>query len=73
MVYPCAHGLLTTGNLALRAHEVRLVDGRLRVAPGRLFLLDRMSEVAVTDQDFVEPPRGYRRGDRNMVEVHCEL
>ena len=73
VAYPCAHGWLTTGNEALRAHEVRLVLGRLRTLPGRLYLLRSMSEVAVTEQPFDDPPRGYRRGDRGMAEIHCQL
>jgi hypothetical protein len=52
---------------------VSLVDGRLRIAPGRLFRLDRMSAVAVTDQPFENPPPGYRRGDRHMASIHCQL
>ena len=73
VVYPCAHGWLPTDNEALRAHEVSLVGGRVRVAPGKLFRIDQMSGVTVTDQQFVEPPPGYRRGDRGMMRIHCQL
>lgn len=73
VAYPCAHGRLTTGNEALRAHEVQLASGRVRTLPGRLYLLRSMSEVAVTDQPFDEPPHGYRRGDRGMADIHCQL
>src|SRR5258708_2358107 len=73
VVYPCAHGWLPTDNEALRAHEVSLVRGQLRVAPGKLFRIDQMSGVAVTDRPFDRPPPGYRRGDRHMVSIHCQL
>ena len=73
MVYPCAHGWLPTDNEALRAHEVSLSCGQLRVAPGKLFRLDQMSGVTVTDQRFEDPPPGYRRGDRGMLRIHCQL
>jgi hypothetical protein len=73
VVYPCAHGWLDTGNAALRAHQVSLVAGSLRVAPGRLYLIEHMRGVTVTDQHFDDPPPGYRRDDRGMVRIHCQL
>lgn len=73
IVYPCAHGWLDTGNEALRAHEVRLDGDELRVGFGKLFLLSTMSSVEVTDVPFDHPPPGYRRGDRGMVRIHCQL
>lgn len=73
VAYPCAHGVLPTGNEGLRAHEVRLVNGRLRVLPGRMYLVSRLDALTVTDQDFDQPPPGYRRGDRGMSRIHCEL
>jgi hypothetical protein len=73
VVYPCAHGWLDTGNEALRAHEVRLTDEGIRVGMGKLFLLASMSDVQPTDLEFDAPPHGYRRGDRGMSRIHCQL
>ena len=73
VAYPCAHGWLYSGNEALRAHEVSLRDGRVTVRPGRLYLIKRITGTAVTDQPFEEPPAGYRRGDRGMETIHCQL
>lgn len=73
VAYPCAHGWLPTGNEGLRAHEVRLVNGRLRTLPGRMYLVSRLDSLTVTDQEFDTPPPGYRRGDRGMTRIHCEL
>jgi hypothetical protein len=73
VAYPCAHGFLSTGNEALRAHEATLRDGRLRVGAGKLFLLASMSNVRVAEQNFDDPPHGYRRDDRGMASVHCQL
>jgi hypothetical protein len=72
-VYPCAHGWLDTGNEALRAHEVRLDDGEIRIGFGKLFLLAAMDDVQITDVEFDRPPPGYRRGDRGMRRLHCQL
>jgi hypothetical protein len=73
LAYPCAHGILSTGNEALRAHEVIFVNGRRRTAMGRLYLLRSMSDVAVDDESFERPPHGYRRDDRGMASIHCQL
>jgi hypothetical protein len=73
LAYPCAHGHLSTGNEALRAHEVTVVDGRRRVGAGKLFLLESMSDVALSDEHFDHPPPGYHRDDRGMVDIHCQL
>ncbi|HEV7678299.1 MAG TPA: hypothetical protein VGQ42_06995 [Candidatus Dormibacteraeota bacterium] len=73
MVYPCAHGVLSTGNEALRAHEATLRDGTLLVGAGKLFLLIDMRDAHLTDDGFEQAPRGYRRDDRGMARIHCQL
>ena len=67
IVIPCAHGFLSTGNEALRAHEV----SALRL--GKLWRLDAMDGVALLAEGFASPPPGYRRGDRAMSRIHCQL
>jgi hypothetical protein len=73
LAYPCAHGHLSTGNEALRAHEVTMVAGHRRVGAGKLFLLGSMSNVALSDEHFDRPPHGYHRDDRGMADIHCQL
>ena len=67
LVVPCTHGVLDTGNEALRAHEI--------AAPrlGKLFLLGSMVGVEVCAEGFDVPPSGYRRDDSAMAWVHCQL
>jgi hypothetical protein len=73
LAYPCAHGLSTAGKPVLRAHEVTFGAGGRRVGMGKLFLLASMSDLALTDEHFDHPPHGYRRGDRGMASIHCQL
>lgn len=67
LVVPCNHGVLDTGNEALRAHEI--------AAPrlGKLFLLRSMVGVEVCAEGFDAPPSGYRRDDSGMAWIHCQL
>jgi hypothetical protein len=67
LVVPCAHGLLSTGNEALRAHEVSAMT------LGKLFRVDAMESVEVCPDGFTTPPPGYRRDDRGMARIHCQL
>lgn len=69
MAIPCAHGTLTTGHEALRAHEV--VGGQVR--PGKLFLLGDLEDVEVCAEGFAKPPPHYHRDDRAMRSIHCQL
>jgi len=51
-----------------------ILDGRgRRVGQGKLFLLRGMASVELADEPFVDPPRGYRRGDSAMQTIHCQL
>ena len=67
IVIPCAHGALRTGNEALRAHEI----SALRL--GKLWRVDAMLDVALLPESFTSPPPGYRRDDRGMSRIHCQL
>lgn len=73
LAYPCAHGWLSTGNEALRAHEVAFVGSQRRVGSGKLFLLASMHLVELADETFDRPPRGYQADDRGMASIHCQL
>ena len=73
LAYPCAHGISTAGRPVLRGREVGVERGVQRVDMGKLFLLAGMDGVALTDEHFDRPPRGYRRGHTAMATIHCQL
>ena len=64
----------TTGNLQLRGYQT---DGesRSRSLPfWRLFRIDRISDLIVTDQRFVEPPPDYNSaGDADIEPIIAML
>jgi hypothetical protein len=74
VVAPAAHGSQkTTGNHVLRGYQVG-GTGKTRTVPfWDLFLVDKMSNVEVQDQGFVENPPYYSRGDKHIAPIHCEL
>jgi len=40
---------------------------------GKLWRVDAMRDVALLPEGFTAPPPGYRRGDRGMSRIHCQL
>lgn len=74
VVMPAAHGShATTGSHVLRGYQVG-GTGKTRAVPfWDLFLVDKMSNIEVQDEGFVENPPYFSRGDKHMATVYCEL
>ena len=74
VVEPHAHGTSTAGNEMMRAYqtagETTQEHGELGWRP---FLIDRISNLTVLRETFSGTRPQYRRGDRGMSAVHCEL
>jgi hypothetical protein len=73
LAIPCAHGILTSGNQALRAHQVYLRGGSRSVGIGKLYLVEKMGNARVSEESFTDPPHGYQRDDSAMDAIHCQL
>jgi len=73
VVEPHAHGTSTAGNEMMRAYQI---DGETSQPSGELgwrpFLIDRVENLT-TGETFSGTRPLYRRGDRGMRVVHCEL
>ena len=74
VVEPHAHGTSTAGNELMRAYqtegETTQPDGELGWRP---FRIDRIEGLQTLPETFEGTRPRYRRGDRGMNVVHCEL
>lgn len=74
VVIPAAFGQhATTDNSVLRAYQIR-GSGKTRPVPfWDLFLVEKVTGARMLDESFVDDPPSYRRGDRHMSVIHCQL
>ncbi len=65
---PQCYGINKKGKEALRVH---LIEGGSR--PEQMFLLDDTENFNIQREHFVNPGPNYRKGDKDMVHIFCEL
>lgn len=65
---PQCYGINRTGKEALRVH---LIEGGSR--PEQMFLLDNMELFKVLKVSFIKPGPNYKKGDKDMIHIFCEL
>ena len=65
---PQCYGINKKGKEALRVH---LIEGGSR--PEQMFLLDDADSFMVLNEHFVNPGPNYHKGDKDMVQIFCEL
>jgi hypothetical protein len=71
--HPYACGLTKDRNPALRGFQV---DGQSRSGPipdGRLFLLRNIVDFRITDESFTPDWKDYRKNDKGMVTIFCQI
>jgi hypothetical protein len=73
-VEPHAYGRNSKGHELLRSYQVG-GDSRSGESEGwKLFRVDEIRSLAMSEDTFAGPRPGYRRGDRAMdAEIYCEL
>ena len=73
LAIPCAHGTLTSGNEALRAHQVYIRGHSRSVGIGKLYLVSKILNPRPTGEVFASNPHGYQLNDTAMQDIHCQL
>lgn len=71
-VQPAAYGVSSAGNDVLRCYQV--AGGH--VTPGHEWDLCKVSKITslkATGEHFIGEPPGYKKGDRGMTTIYCEL
>ena len=66
LIEPHALGYSSDGNALLRAYQTEGASVSGEPAQWKLFRLDRMRSIEVSDEPFDGPRPGYRRGDDAM-------
>lgn len=74
LVVPAAYGRhATTGELVLRGYQVGGQSASRPLPRWSLFRVDEMVALRLAGEHFPDDPPGYRRGDRNISPIYCQL
>jgi hypothetical protein len=73
-VVPGAYGAhKTTGNNLLRGYQVKGGRNKDELPGWGFYKISDLSDFAISDQNFIQIPPGYRKGDRDLSPIYCEL
>ena len=73
VVLPHAHGVSEKGNDVLRGYQTAGTSGSGKIPGWRLFVVSEITALNVTQEHFLGTSPKYRRGDRDMTTIYCEL
>lgn len=73
IVEPHCHGVTHLNNPALRAYQTDGYSKSGDTPAWRMFNLNEAGEIRVLDEEFNGPRFGYKRGDKGMKNIYCEL
>lgn len=68
-----AYGITTAGHEAIRCYQVGGSGSDGASTGWHLMLEAKLVGVRPLDDRFAEPRPGYRKGDRGMSRIYCEL
>lgn len=71
-VEPHCHGVTTAGNEALRGYQVAGYSESGNMG-WKMFDLGKASNINVLEETFNGPRPDYKRGDKGMSQIYCEL
>ncbi len=74
IVEPHTYGIhKDTGNEVLSAYQIGGYSSSGRIPYWRLYLVNQISNLQITDETFSEPRSGYKKGDSRMSIIFCEV
>ena len=73
VVEPHAYGLSLRGNEMLRCFQVGGTSHSGKVPCWRPILVSQITSLVVTEKHFEDVRDGYKKGDRGMSKIFCEL
>ena len=72
-VEPHAHGISTAGNLCLRCYQVAGGSASGNMPDWKMMLTDKITGLTLSQDLFSSPRSEYKKGDRGMSTIFCEL
>ena len=73
IVEPHAYGLSRTLNEVIRCYQTGGTSRSGKLPAWRLMEVARIKSLTVTEEHFVGECLGYKRGDKHMSTIFCEL
>ena len=73
VVEPHCYGLTTAGNEALRCYQVRGGSSSGKVPDWKMMTTDNITGLTLSQDVFLKPRDGYKKGDKGMSTIFCEL
>jgi hypothetical protein len=72
VVEPHCYGVTTAGNDGLRAYQIDGYSSSGKMG-WKMYDLSKADDIIITDDSFSSPRAGYKRGDRGMSRIYCQL
>lgn len=74
IVEPHTYGIhKDTGNKVLSAYQIGGYSSSGKIPYWRLYLVDKITDLEITNEIFTEPRPGYHHGDSRMSIIFCEI
>ena len=73
VVEPHAYGLSRASKEVIRCYQTGGTSSSGTVPPWRLMEVSQMQSLTVTEEHFEGERPGYKKGDRDMTTIFCEL
>jgi len=73
VIEPHAYGMSRAGNDVLRCYQIRGGSESGDPVDWKLMTTKDIVGLTILDESFSGPRPGYRRGDRGMTRIYCEL
>jgi predicted DNA-binding transcriptional regulator YafY len=69
---PYAYGVTKQGNEAVRCYQIG-GSSETEIPGWRLFLVDRITDLIITDETFEGCAPGYAQGDKGLNPIYCRI
>ena len=73
VVEPHAHGITSTGKESLRCYQIRGSGVDPLGSPWHLMTISKMMNLTLMQETFSGPRPEYKKGDKHLLTILCEL